>query len=867
MNTADALMLEATVRGCIEKLRSAEFQNGPECMTVGNIPDSNCSISDLSCWLEELVSVAMKQQLALSKHVKHRFGSHTEKAIKKDTTAIAEKLKLQNTITRTEYNFQLAHLNQSLSRLLDMVETLSKNSCENTRMISRYQQDIKKIEALICKLQSKKVIADDEAVAADASTHPIIPTDSITPTNSTNSTNTTNHTDSTNITAAEDESGSHTVKNRHSARCNGKKELNQTLNNVLDNKKETHSVQNCNAENGDNRANMDSNGEENLKLEPVCDGFAVDPDSEAFIKVWEISKRRRITEIIHESISTLKTFEASVMTFHGPNGEAFEIHPATAPELILRNELGNIVARLDQDLILSPDTPSREKEKAKLCAKYHYSKTLQNILTVDDGVLLLSPTEFMGQPRRIYGMRPMFVGNSISEQHALKLVIDYMVLKSSKSGLATRNQLLTDGDYFSRQYIVEFITSMSRCFSSLAQAIRFELFKSCKVWHNDESTMKVLELLQEEDGSRRSKNYIWCLVTGSHEEKQGVVYLGSKTRSSEEFIKQFKDAETLEPDEFAIEALITDCYSGYPPGIALLEDMLEGRHIVHAGCFFHLRKYFIEALSLLKLDKVFRKICTCPPDDYDEYLDRELQNQNIAVGSNGDLVLFMTYLIELILRLDGDFSNADRKELEARRQEFSVELLDQFYEECENLLRLTPTMHRLINADGKIYVEGGSEYPWGKALAYALNNRQELYAFTTNGDIACTNNIAERQIRPCVIHRGMMQFLQNADSFRGYVDIMTITQTCRLNNINPYTYIQWVIDNAKLRIEQYRCSGEHEGTSQLCKMPRTQFDDEGKRLSKYDERYDCVFDKISYKGLDPWSYKEIMKQEKMRRKK
>ena len=50
-------------------------------------------------------------------------------------------------------------------------------------------------------------------------------------------------------------------------------------------------------------------------------------------------------------------------------------------------------------------------------------------------------------------------------------------------------------------------------------------------------------------------------------------------------------------------------------------------------------------------------------------------------------------------------------------------------------------------------------------------------------------------------------------------------------------------------------------------MPRTQFDDEGKRLSKYDERYDCVFDKISYKGLDPWSYKEIMKQEKMRRKK
>ena len=102
------------------------------------------------------------------------------------------------------------------------------------------------------------------------------------------------------------------------------------------------------------------------------------------------------------------------MTFHGPNGEAFEIHPATAPELILRNEQGDIVARLDQDLRLKPDTAEREKKKAKLCAEAHYSKTLQNIPTVEEGTLLLSPTGFLGQPRRIYGMRPMFVGNSIS---------------------------------------------------------------------------------------------------------------------------------------------------------------------------------------------------------------------------------------------------------------------------------------------------------------------------------------------------------------------------------------------------------------------------------------------------------------------
>lgn len=169
-------------------------------------------------------------------------------------------------------------------------------------------------------------------------------------------------------------------------------------------------------------------------------------------------------------------------------------------------------------------------------------------------------------------------------------------------------------------------------------------------------------------------------------------------------MKQFKEAETLDPDEFAIEALVIDCYSGYPPGIAQLEGMLEGRTIVHAGCHFHLRKYFVEALSLLKPDKVFRKICTCSPDEYDDCLKRELQDQNITIGSNGDLVLFMAYLIELILRLDEDFSFADKEELEERRQNFSVDLLDQFFEECDNLLKLTPTMQRTITADGKVYV-------------------------------------------------------------------------------------------------------------------------------------------------------------------
>ncbi len=856
--------LESTLRAGIKKLRGAELQSGHACMQIDNLPEDNCSIQCLSAWFDELISAAMKQSLALEKHSRHRFGSHTESAIKKENATLDRKLKKQNSISRQEYDQQYRRLNDNLQQLLKMVDELSDNSLQNARRISRYHLEIKRIEGLLHALQKKTIVELQAAEPSDITnpTEPIKPTSSMKPTDSTEPATPTNTTDSQSSAGSPD-------KTEHRPDLTDSAGLNKTLERCHKNRKDHKTAKKTAEGVPDNRGSIEKQqygSEEKIRLTPVCHGYAVDPDSGECIKVWEIEKRRRIRNVLHESISALNTVEASVMTFHGKNGEAFEIHPSTAVELVVRDSQGNIVASLDQDLILGPDSAASEKEKNRLCDRYHYSDTVRKILTVYKGELVLSPTEFLSHPRSIYGMRPMFVGNALSEQHALKLMLDYLVMKSSKSALASRNQLISDGRYFSRQYIVEFITSMSRCFSPLAQMIRQELFKKCRVWHNDESTAKVIELLQDENGQKRSKNYIWTLVTGRHEQKQGVVYLGSRSRSVDDFIKQFKDAENLEPQDFAIEALVTDCYSGYSPGIDILEEMLDGRHIVHAACFFHLRKYFMEALALLKLDKVFRSICSCKPDDYNECLNRELKEQNLTAGENGRLLMFLTFLIELILRLDSDFAYVSKAELEERRQTYSKKLLDQFYSECSSLLRITPTMHSYVNTRGRLSVEGGSEYPWGKALAYALNNREELYSFINNGDIECTNNAAERQIRPCVIHRGIMQFLNKADTFRGYMDIMTITQTCRLNNINPYVYFQWVTDSAKMRIEQYRLSGEHEGTAQICRMPRSQNDKDGKRLSMYDEKYNCAFDKISFNGLDPWSYMEILNKEKQRRK-
>lgn len=140
------------------------------------------------------------------------------------------------------------------------------------------------------------MITDPEPAAADGTTNSTIPTST---TNSTTSINSTNPTEST-TTAGEAESEANTATDSHSEKFKDKEKLKENLSNVHANRKEQTSAQNENDETDDNRVNKGRNGEENLKLEPDCDGYAVAPDSGAYIKVWEIEKRRQITEILHE---------------------------------------------------------------------------------------------------------------------------------------------------------------------------------------------------------------------------------------------------------------------------------------------------------------------------------------------------------------------------------------------------------------------------------------------------------------------------------------------------------------------------------------------------------------------------------------
>ena len=85
-----------------------------------------------------------------------------------------------------------------------------------------------------------------------------------------------------------------------------------------------------------------------------------------------------------------------------------------------------------------------------------------------------------------------------------------------------------------------------------------------------------------------------------------------------------------------------------------------------------------------------------------------------------------------------------------------------------------------------------------------------------------------------VITRTTSQDFFSEDGFRAYADLMTIVKTCTLNGINPYIFIQWAFDNAKLRIEEYRLTDRtRESSAQICFLPKSQKEKKGSFCERY----------------------------------
>ena len=847
----------------IEMFRQAEIACGPSSLKLQNLPAADAEKNIKAQWFRQASPEIVRYIIGAEKNRKFRFGSKSERALinqrESFVKSINKKLndyQKKKKITQSEYDKQISTIDSKIKAYEALAQSYAEESVNKARTIDSINKTISNLYSLKESYSKMDVVPD-----CNKTGEPNAQADSADSADSTDSTDSADPTDSADQ--------SYSVQTNISKSEDADKESNNIREEKLNKKKSQSGSKKSSKSDTIKQSGIDVTIISRTdSIEPE-DGFAINPKNGEYIRVYAMKHRMRMNELLQEGINTMMRIKATTLTVRGEHGEEFELNPATMTEVYVKDKDGKIKARLDMALLLNPDTPEREALKEQLNV-FHYGQSLMNILTEVNGRLTISPSEFLGVPSQILGARPLFVKQGMSEQHAIKYTVDSAVMLTPKSRLVKQDNFLNDGDYFSKQHMVEISNGLTRALSPIAKLIRSILFKNVEVWHNDETTFICQELTRPSDDSLqsgRSKNYVWVLVTGKHEKYQGVVYLAAKSREKQEFFNQFEGS--LTPDKLAMRAMVTDGYQVYSSAVEELEEML-GRKVKHACCYFHLRQYFIEALELMQIDDIFYAVCTGNAKDYSERVENECKKRNVKLSYKASTLLFITFLIELILRLDEDFADKDKATLEDRRHRLSATLVSQMYDEIEALIRDTKGASIETDKNGKQKVKSEFKFGWTEAVTYAINNKEALTAFLDDGDIELTDNIAELMIRDVVITRKTSQHFYSEDGYRAYADLMTIIKTAMLLNINPYIYIQWTLDNIKLRVEEYRLSRKTGSTAQICFLPKpiTVQDENGKtiRLGLYSEDYDCCFDKINVEGLDPWTFDEVMGKEMQRLK-
>lgn len=78
---------------------------------------------------------------------------------------------------------------------------------------------------------------------------------------------------------------------------------------------------------------------------------------------------------------------------------------------------------------------------------------------------------------------------------------------------------------------------------------------------------------------------------------------------------------------------------------------------------------------------------------------------------------------------------------------------------------------------------------FSQALNYMYSREKHFRTFLKNPQASIDNNLSERSIKPLVIGRKNWMFLGNKDSGKSTAAILTLVQTCRHLNIDPYKYM------------------------------------------------------------------------------
>jgi len=257
--------------------------------------------------------------------------------------------------------------------------------------------------------------------------------------------------------------------------------------------------------------------------------------------------------------------------------------------------------------------------------------------------------------------------------------------------------------------------------SAIVMAMRKEILGGGYI-QADETTVMVQR--REERKGRNHQAYLWQFGNPGG----SVVFafhLGRGGEAAVSFLSGFRGI------------LQTDGYTGYNAAAKTVT--------VHAGCWAHLRRYFIDAVKVNRLD---------------------------------------TVAVDFVKRMDEVFA-VDRKAAEAKmpfaerralRQEKSASIVAGINE-------------RLLAVKGTVLPKS----KLGEAVDYALGQWPRMVVFLEHGEIELSNNLAENSMRPVAVGRKNWVHIGSVDAGPRVAAILSVVETCRRLKIPVREYLSDVL--------------------------------------------------------------------------
>lgn len=191
--------------------------------------------------------------------------------------------------------------------------------------------------------------------------------------------------------------------------------------------------------------------------------------------------------------------------------------------------------------------------------------------------------------------------------------------------------------------------------------------------------------------------------------------------------------------------LLTDGYEVYG-------DVAQTQHLVHAGCFAHVRRRFEQA--------------------------RKAQSVEASTASHARMALDFIRELYLVEKALWDREHPITPEHRVRvRTEFSAPIVERFYAWLEAL-------------EPKVLPQS----LLGKAVRYALGQWPKLTVFLTRGEVPLDNNRCENAIRPFVIGRKGWLFSDTVKGAVASANLYSLVETAKANGVEPRAYLSLLFE-------------------------------------------------------------------------